>query len=342
MAREEMVFLVVDDIPTARRTIRALLNEMGYKNILEANDGTTAYRVLKTQKVDFIICDWYMEQMSGIALLKVMMADPELDRIPFLLVTGEMDLQKVIEAGKAGVSGYILKPFNFKVFKEKVESIIGSQNDPKDIKANRHYIRGREYMEAGRYDDAISEFNLALNVYKSAEVYYNIGYIKSLQKKYDEALYAFRKAVEINNLFAKAYRSMGEVYLKKGRPDEAEESFKKAGEIYMMKDMSEEAESAFKEALKIDPNTINIYNSLGIIYRKRGDYDKAISQYQKALKIDPSDENIYFNMARAYVEADDIPNAMLCLERSLNINLEFSLAKEMIKELSYPKEVSRK
>jgi len=97
--------------------------------------------------------------------------------------------------------------------------------------------------------------------------------------------------------------------------------------------MSDEAELAFQEALKIDPNTINIYNSLGIIYRKRGDYEKAIAQYQRALKIDPSDENIYFNMARAYVEADDIPNAMRFLEDSLKINPEFSLAKEMIREL---------
>ncbi len=333
MAKESLVFLVVDDIPTVRRTIRVFINDMGYKDVLEANDGTTAYRVLKSKKVDFVICDWYMEQMNGIALLKVMMADPQLDHIPFLLVTGEMDLQKVIEAGKAGVSGYIIKPFTSKVLKEKIESILNRQENPKDIRANRHYIKGRENLESGRYDEALKEFNKALNTYKSAEVYYNIGYIKSLQKKYDEALYAFRKAVEINNLFAKAYRSMGEVYLKKGMPNEAEESFKKAGEIYMMKDMSDEAELAFQEALKIDPNTINIYNSLGIIYRKRGDYEKAIAQYQRAIKIDPSDENIYFNMARAYVEADDIPNAMRFLEDSLKINPEFSLAKEMIREL---------
>ncbi len=333
MPKDTLVFLVVDDIPAARRTIRAFLNEMGYKNILEANDGTTAYRILKSKNVDFVICDWYMEQMSGIALLKVMMADPQLDHIPFLLVTGEMDLQKVIEAGKAGVSGYILKPFTLKVLKEKIESILNKQDDPKDVKANRHYLHAKELADAGRYDEALKEFNKALNTYKSAEVYYNIGYIKSLQKKYDEALYAFRKAVEINNLFAKAYRSMGDVYLKKGMLNEAEESFKKAGEIYMMKDMSEEAELAFNEALKIDPSTINIYNSLGIIYRKRGDFDKAIAQYEKALKIDPSDENIYFNMARAYVEADDIPNAIESLEKALKINPDFSIAKEMIKEL---------
>jgi tetratricopeptide (TPR) repeat protein len=333
MPKEPLVFLVVDDIPAARRTLRAFLNEIGYKDILEANDGTTAYRILKSNKVDFVICDWYMEQMSGIALLKVMMADPQLDNIPFLLVTGEMDLQKVIEAGKAGVSGYILKPFTLKVLKEKIESIINKQDDPKDVRANRHYLHGKELVDTGRYDDALKEFNKVLNSYKSAEVYYNIGYIKSLQKKYDEALYAFRKAVEINNLFAKAYRGMGDVYLKKNMPDKAEESFRKAGEIYMMKDMSDEAEAAFREALKIDPNTINIYNSLGIIYRKRGDYGMAIAQYQKAVKIDPSDENIHFNMARAYVEADDINNARLSLEKALEINPDFSIAKEMLKEL---------
>ena len=66
--------------------------------------------------------------------------------------------------------------------------------------------------------------------------------------------------------------------------------------------MDDDAEAALQEVLKINPNTINVFNSLGIIHRRQGRYDKALVQYQKAMKVNPDDENILYNLGRAHYD----------------------------------------
>ena len=123
MPDTSMTILTVDDFSTMRRIVRNLLRELGYENILEADDGTTALDVLKEQKVDFIISDWNMPQMTGLELLKTVRADSNWKDIPVLLVTAESLKENVVEAVKAGVNGYIVKPFTSEILKEKIDSI---------------------------------------------------------------------------------------------------------------------------------------------------------------------------------------------------------------------------
>jgi len=118
--------LIVDDFATMRKVIRNLLKQVGYENIVEAEDGAIALRTLKAQKVDFVISDWNMPNMSGLELLKAVRADNELNQTPFLMVTAEALQDNVIAAVKAGVSNYIVKPFTAEVLNSKIEKILGS------------------------------------------------------------------------------------------------------------------------------------------------------------------------------------------------------------------------
>ncbi|ABC77075.1 chemotaxis response regulator CheY [Syntrophus aciditrophicus] len=118
--------LIVDDFATMRKVIRNLLKQVGYENIVEAEDGAIALRTLKAQKVDFVISDWNMPNMSGLELLKAVRADEELNATPFLMVTAEALQENVIAAVKAGVSNYIVKPFTAEVLNSKIEKILGS------------------------------------------------------------------------------------------------------------------------------------------------------------------------------------------------------------------------
>lgn len=113
----------VDDFATMRRIVKTLLKQLGYTNVLEAENGAQALEILKREKIDFIISDWNMPKMSGIELLKAVRADERLKDIPFLMVTAEAEREKVIEAIKAGVSNYIVKPFNAETLKKKMEEI---------------------------------------------------------------------------------------------------------------------------------------------------------------------------------------------------------------------------
>lgn len=125
-----MKILVVDDFSTMRRIIKNLLRELGFNNVAEADDGSTALPMLKSGGFDFLITDWNMPNMEGIELLKAVRADPMLKSLPVLMVTAEAKRDQIIEAAQAGVNGYIVKPFTAETLKEKIEKIferIGNQ-----------------------------------------------------------------------------------------------------------------------------------------------------------------------------------------------------------------------
>ena len=120
----ELRFLVVDDFSTMRRIIKNFLNDLGYANVQEADDGNTALPILKGGKIDFLITDWNMPGMPGLDLLKAVRADPALAKLPVLLLTAEAKREQIVEAAQAGVNGYVIKPFTAQILKEKLDKIL--------------------------------------------------------------------------------------------------------------------------------------------------------------------------------------------------------------------------
>src|SRR5262249_15046329 len=104
-----------------RKNHRMLL--LGYNNVVEAEDGAEALSLLQREKVDFVISDWNMPNMSGLDLLKAIRADDNLKPLPVLLVTAEALKENVVEALKAGVNNYVIKPFTAETLKEKIDAI---------------------------------------------------------------------------------------------------------------------------------------------------------------------------------------------------------------------------
>jgi len=115
--------LIVDDFSTMRRIIKNLLRDLGFTNTAEADDGTTALPMLQSGSFELLVTDWNMPGMQGIDLLKAVRADPKLAHLPVLMVTAEQKKEQIIEAAKAGVNGYIVKPFTAQTLKEKLEKI---------------------------------------------------------------------------------------------------------------------------------------------------------------------------------------------------------------------------
>ena len=115
--------LIVDDMSTMRRIVKNLLKQLGYSNFTEADDGATALPLLQSDSFDFVVSDWNMPQMTGLELLKNIRADEKLKNIPVLMVTAEAEKEKIVDAVKAGVNNYIVKPFTADTLKEKLEKI---------------------------------------------------------------------------------------------------------------------------------------------------------------------------------------------------------------------------
>ena len=115
--------LIVDDFSTMRRIVKNLLNDLGFVNTAEADDGHTALAELRKGPYDLIITDWNMPGMPGIDLLKQVRADATLARIPVLMVTAEAKREQIIEAAQAGVNGYVIKPFTAATLEDKLNKV---------------------------------------------------------------------------------------------------------------------------------------------------------------------------------------------------------------------------
>ena len=116
--------LVVDDYSTMVRIVRNLLKQLGFVDIDDAGDGKAALIKLRGRKYGLVISDWNMEPMTGYDLLKEVRADPTLARTPFIMVTAESKNDNVIAAKKAGVSNYIVRPFNAQTLKSKIDAVL--------------------------------------------------------------------------------------------------------------------------------------------------------------------------------------------------------------------------
>ena len=115
--------LVVDDFATMRRIVKGVLKQLGFTDIIEAEDGDVALKELQRENVGLIVSDWNMPNMTGLDLLKEVRGNEKLKNIPFLMVTAEGQKENVVQAVQAGVSNYIVKPFTPETFNAKLEKI---------------------------------------------------------------------------------------------------------------------------------------------------------------------------------------------------------------------------
>ena len=122
---KNMRILIVDDYKTMLRIIRNLLKQLDFNNIDDAMDGSSALQKLREKEFGLVISDWNMEPMTGIELLKEVRADEKLKKTPFIMITAESKTENVIVAKQAGVSNYIVKPFNAETLKTKIVSVFG-------------------------------------------------------------------------------------------------------------------------------------------------------------------------------------------------------------------------
>lgn len=116
--------LIVDDFPGMRGLIKGILKNMGFNNFFEAQDGAIALSLIEKEKIDLIISDWIMPNMTGLDLLKAIKGSERLKGIPFLIITADGSKENVLAAIEAGVSSYIVKPFTPETLQAKVQNVL--------------------------------------------------------------------------------------------------------------------------------------------------------------------------------------------------------------------------
>ncbi len=321
--------LSVDTNKYALKELGDLLEYLGHEEISQAGSANSAWSMMRVKEYDCIIAEWNMPDMTGLALLKVVRNDNELYNTPFYLTDSAFTKVKVVQAGHAGVTGLIVRPFDVDNLKSKIANLAEYVPEESMVEAEASLEEGLNLIESNNFDEALDVFNKLVADGETAEHYYNIGYIKTAQGEYAEAIQAFRKATQLDRLFAKAYEAMGRALRKLGKAGEAEKCLQKAADIYMSKEQTGDAEELLNEILEIGADSINVYNSLGVLYRKKGDYKKALQNYKKAIKVHPDEPYIHYNVGRLYLEMKDPRSAKDSFAAALKIKPDFKEAKEI-------------
>jgi two-component system chemotaxis response regulator CheY len=117
--------LIVDDQNSVRQMTRMTLEEIGMRNILEAENGKQAMETASLQPLDLIISDYNMPEMDGLGLLRALRGHPVARKVPFILLTGRGDRELVVKAAQAGVNNYLVKPFTAAILRGKIEQVMG-------------------------------------------------------------------------------------------------------------------------------------------------------------------------------------------------------------------------
>ena len=307
------------------------LNDLGVEEIIEATYTGQALNILKRGGIDLVMSGWYAPKVGGITLLQQVRNNPTIFTTPFVLVAEALTNVQVIQAGEAGVSEILLLPLRLGSLERKLGQLFDSQESRQRALIATKMREGLNLMNLGMWEEAIDKFRMVADVSENAEVYYNLGYIKTAQELYQEALVYFRRATEVDNAYAQAYQQMAVCYRKIGQAGMAEEYLQRAADLYVEKGADDIAEELLQEVIKLNPDTINVFNTLGIIYRRRGDPDQALQQYRRALKVDPEDANILYNMARVYNDVSDYRSAVKVLTKVLAVKPDFEEAQRLYK-----------
>ena len=325
--------LLVDDSDTSTLTLETMLKSCGHPHIVRANGADNAWVVMKNKPVDCVICAYTMQEMSGLALLKITRREDGFSEIPFFLTDAAFTKIKVLKAGQSGVTGLFVLPFDEAVIKSKLNAAFTRYEDSEIRGVKASFSHGLELIENKEYDRAIGVFTELLNRKENPEYYYNIGYIKTSQGKHYEAIEAFSKATRLDKLFAKAYQEIGRVYKLMGDLAKAEEFMHQAAEIYMDTDKLGPAEDVLNEMLESGTDSLNVFNTLGVLYRKKGDTAVALAQYKKALKVHPDEPYIYYNIGRLYLDMKETEQAKDYFRMALDKDSSFDEAKQVIKAI---------
>jgi tetratricopeptide (TPR) repeat protein len=197
-----------------------------------------------------------------------------------------------------------------------------SENDKeKRQQAEEYFKLGNDYYRQDKYNNAIEAYRKAIELNPDyAEAYYNLGIVYGKQGDYVEAIKKFGKAIELKPGYAEAY-------------DKLSIAYNYQGIVCSKRDEYVNAIEAYKEAIKLKPDYAEAcdnlgiaYNNLGIIYYDQGEYAKAIEEFEKAKELKPKEAAVYYNLGNAYAKLDEYANAIEKYEKAIELNPDYAEA----------------
>jgi tetratricopeptide (TPR) repeat protein len=311
--RENLNFLVVDDMVNVRMLLRDMLHHLGYLRVAEADNGITAWNKLNSQNIDIAIVDWNMPHLSGIDLLRRTRADGKLANIPFIMISGEVGDETIAEAAETEVDAYIIKPFVAAILEEKITQVLSRAKSPLpiDILLKKAYA----FTQSKQFNKAGSELKKAMTLHPRdprvslgfAQLYKQMGLLDEAEKAYKKAIFYEPKFVKAHDGLADLYRNSGEekklmTSLREALTISPKNAARQAdlGKLCLEMGLADDAKKAFGACLKAEPNNTAVQHKVAEMLMARGMNQEATTFFQAALKAAPEDIHTYNRLGIAF------------------------------------------
>lgn len=305
--------LIVDDESTMRQTIKNMLTRLGFKNIFVAEDGKKALDFVKRVKMDLVVCDINMPNMTGLEFFGIVKQEAKYEDLNFIFVTAEVRKETVARAAEKGANDYLIKPFVLKTLEEKIEKVLEKKFNPST--AEVHLKKFYKHMENKELKEATEELTALSQIIPDSPLFiYNSGRLALAKGDTDTAIELFKEVIDKQPMFVKAYNSLGELYENLGDLESAIAYYELAhsispanterlialSKLYTSKNDNEKAETILKEAAGETRQDISSSGLLmGEIYLSKNENDMAFEVLSKAHKQNPSDISIMLSLAEA-------------------------------------------
>lgn len=326
----EMPILVIDSVASFRDLMGMILKKLGFRHIVFAIDASFALQILKTQKIGLIICDRNLPQCSGMEFLKEIRELVDLERMPFMMMSGDIPKEDVVLASEFGIDGYLKKPFVINDVTARLTASLARFQDPSNpehlFEAARKSFRAENYDEAEQIYRDVRKINPA-----SARSYVGIARCHRFRGNLAEAEGALNAAIKQNPMYVHAYHDLGIVHLQAGNIDDALVAFSKAleispsnpiryesiAEILMERSRHAEAEKYLMKAIKLELAFPNLYALLGKAFFAQKKIDKAIEFISKALQQQPNNTSFLNSLGICMKAQGRFDAAVDCYNKAL-------------------------
>ncbi|MFK7826845.1 MAG: tetratricopeptide repeat protein [Oligoflexales bacterium] len=324
--------MIVDPSPNYRNSLKQFMLNLKIKNIRCVSSVKEARRAMITLPVGLLIVEWIGSEENGLQFHRNLAREKKNEMIPFLLLSGENQRQDIILASEVGVISYLLKPFSFETFIEKIAVLLNEVTNPNPTKQSLR--RGFLAIDEEELIEARNFFYEALTLDpKSAKAYSGLAHVELKQQNYPLVINNLKKSLDLNPNFLEAHRLLLDVFEKtqnhSGMMEQAQLLHQESPEnpkytlilatLFLKNKELNKSESFFRKTMQLAPSLADSYKGLGHIAVERKNYEKADKFFQKALDLDQNDVSTLNSLGLTYINLGRFDDGLQKYRQALSL-----------------------
>ena len=330
----EKSVLIIDPSLNYRSSVKQFCINLKISQVRCVATVREARHLMLTLDVGLLVVEWLADDENGLQFCRNLQREnKDYENVPYLLLSSDGLRQDVMLASEVGVSAYLLKPFSYEQFVQKMSFLMNKALRPGPV--SQRVREGFRALEDGQIEAALKCFKAALEVDStSARAYRGLAEIEILNDRLSAAISHLNTALRYNPNFIEAHRRLLWIYeqqkdekgllrhaliLNKESPDNPRYTLILAT-LYMKQNDLSMSEKLFKKTIQLAPSISDSYKGLGTIAAGNRQYERAAKFFKKALDLNQNDASILNSLGLAYVNIGEFPQGIEKYRMALNLH----------------------